>query len=139
MSLSGDQSEGRLPVLKSPSKLGTHLSSHCSSDERLSRSCQPKNKDKSLKYCSNAFNPKEAEFQEYNVLITPRSFPVRRTISHMVTTNRLISRISLSDQILDRKEVAVVAEWYRYRIMACLVNGSSPVPLKTRRVGHDAR
>ncbi|GFV83030.1 uncharacterized protein TNCV_1180441 [Trichonephila clavipes] len=31
--------------------------------------------------------------------------------------------------------VAVVAEWYRYRIVACLVTSSSPVPLKTRRVG----
>ncbi|GFV50944.1 uncharacterized protein TNCV_302051 [Trichonephila clavipes] len=30
--------------------------------------------------------------------------------------------------------VAVVAEWYRYRIVACLVTSSSPVPLKTRRV-----
>ncbi|GFT33856.1 uncharacterized protein TNCV_4383491 [Trichonephila clavipes] len=29
-----------------------------------------------------------------------------------------------------------VAEWYRYRIVACLVTSSSPVPLKTRRVGH---
>ncbi|GFS99461.1 uncharacterized protein TNCV_4534311 [Trichonephila clavipes] len=27
------------------------------------------------------------------------------------------------------------AEWYRYRIVACLVTTSSPVPLKTRRVG----
>ncbi|GFU51873.1 uncharacterized protein TNCV_3733801 [Trichonephila clavipes] len=26
------------------------------------------------------------------------------------------------------------AEWYRYRIVACLVTSSSPVPLKTRRV-----
>ncbi|GFV79257.1 uncharacterized protein TNCV_71251 [Trichonephila clavipes] len=31
--------------------------------------------------------------------------------------------------------VAAVAEWYRYRIVACLVTSSSPVPLKTRRVG----
>ncbi|GFW91523.1 uncharacterized protein TNCV_3376861 [Trichonephila clavipes] len=31
--------------------------------------------------------------------------------------------------------VATVAEWYRYWIMACLVTSSSPVPLKTRRVG----
>ncbi|GFS72433.1 uncharacterized protein TNCV_2115911 [Trichonephila clavipes] len=31
--------------------------------------------------------------------------------------------------------VDAVAEWYRYRIMACLVTSSSPVPLKTRRVG----
>ncbi|GFX36408.1 uncharacterized protein TNCV_3671631 [Trichonephila clavipes] len=27
------------------------------------------------------------------------------------------------------------AEWYRYRTVACFVTGSSPVPLKTRRVG----
>ncbi|GFW57713.1 uncharacterized protein TNCV_2926321 [Trichonephila clavipes] len=32
-------------------------------------------------------------------------------------------------------KVAAVAEWYRYRIVACLVTSSSPVPLKTRRVG----
>ncbi|GFX13030.1 uncharacterized protein TNCV_2356861 [Trichonephila clavipes] len=32
-------------------------------------------------------------------------------------------------------DVAAVAEWYRYRIVACLVTSSSPVPLKTRRVG----
>ncbi|GFY24880.1 RNA-directed DNA polymerase from mobile element jockey [Trichonephila clavipes] len=31
--------------------------------------------------------------------------------------------------------VAVVAEWYRYRTVACLVTSSSPVPLKTHRVG----
>ncbi|GFW85778.1 uncharacterized protein TNCV_854271 [Trichonephila clavipes] len=31
--------------------------------------------------------------------------------------------------------VAAVAEWYRYWIGACLVTGSSPVPLKTRRAG----
>ncbi|GFX85370.1 uncharacterized protein TNCV_4731871 [Trichonephila clavipes] len=30
---------------------------------------------------------------------------------------------------------AAVAEWHRYRIVACFVTGSSPVPLKTRRVG----
>ncbi|GFV29234.1 uncharacterized protein TNCV_4602661 [Trichonephila clavipes] len=32
-------------------------------------------------------------------------------------------------------DVAAVAEWYSYRIVACLVTSSSPVPLKTRRVG----
>ncbi|GFX80489.1 uncharacterized protein TNCV_2529971 [Trichonephila clavipes] len=36
---------------------------------------------------------------------------------------------------LGYKPVAAVAEWYRYRIVACLVTSSSPVPLKTRRVG----
>ncbi|GFS95465.1 HTH_Tnp_Tc3_2 domain-containing protein [Trichonephila clavipes] len=30
--------------------------------------------------------------------------------------------------------VAAVAEWYRYRIVACLVTSSIPVPLKTRRI-----
>ncbi|GFU68760.1 hypothetical protein TNCV_4400381 [Trichonephila clavipes] len=29
---------------------------------------------------------------------------------------------------------AAVAEWYRYRIVACLVTSSSPIPLKTCRV-----
>ncbi|GFX06659.1 uncharacterized protein TNCV_382551 [Trichonephila clavipes] len=28
-----------------------------------------------------------------------------------------------------------VIQWYRYRTVACFVTGSSPVPLKTRRVG----
>ncbi|GFV07834.1 uncharacterized protein TNCV_305821 [Trichonephila clavipes] len=34
-----------------------------------------------------------------------------------------------------RNGPAVVAEWYRYRTVACLVTSSSPVALKTRRVG----
>ncbi|GFT01195.1 uncharacterized protein TNCV_3373171 [Trichonephila clavipes] len=32
-------------------------------------------------------------------------------------------------------QVAAVAEWYRYRIVACLLTNSNPIPLKTRRVG----
>ncbi|GFT31048.1 uncharacterized protein TNCV_1684041 [Trichonephila clavipes] len=36
---------------------------------------------------------------------------------------------------LPLSDVAAVAEWYRYRTVACLVTSSSPVPLKTRRVG----
>ncbi|GFU14709.1 uncharacterized protein TNCV_4228651 [Trichonephila clavipes] len=32
-------------------------------------------------------------------------------------------------------ESAAVAEWYKYRIVACLVTSSSPVPLKTHRIG----
>ncbi|GFY31488.1 uncharacterized protein TNCV_4693331 [Trichonephila clavipes] len=39
------------------------------------------------------------------------------------------------DCSFESDHVAVVAEWYRYRIVACLVASSSPVPLKTRRVG----
>ncbi|GFW27655.1 uncharacterized protein TNCV_765371 [Trichonephila clavipes] len=34
-----------------------------------------------------------------------------------------------------KRSVAAVAEWYRYRTVACFVMGSSPVSLKTRRVG----
>ncbi|GFV60134.1 uncharacterized protein TNCV_3886521 [Trichonephila clavipes] len=36
---------------------------------------------------------------------------------------------------LDIRNVAEVAEWYRYRTVACFVTSSSPVPLKTRGVG----
>ncbi|GFS70800.1 uncharacterized protein TNCV_1232031 [Trichonephila clavipes] len=36
---------------------------------------------------------------------------------------------------LKDNRTAAVAEWYRYRIVACLVTSSIPVPLKTRRVG----
>ncbi|GFX79699.1 uncharacterized protein TNCV_2746181 [Trichonephila clavipes] len=43
--------------------------------------------------------------------------------------------ITVLRHILPRVEVAAVAEWYRYRTVACFVTGSSPVPLKTRRVG----
>ncbi|GFT80409.1 uncharacterized protein TNCV_2184641 [Trichonephila clavipes] len=38
-------------------------------------------------------------------------------------------------QIVAVYEVAAVAEWYRHRIVAGFVTSSSPVPLKTRRVG----
>ncbi|GFX90136.1 uncharacterized protein TNCV_2712571 [Trichonephila clavipes] len=40
-----------------------------------------------------------------------------------------------SERPFFRGGVAAVAEWYRYRIVACLVMSSIPVPLKTRRVG----
>ncbi|GFT99659.1 uncharacterized protein TNCV_1140521 [Trichonephila clavipes] len=39
-----------------------------------------------------------------------------------------------TDQIR-KSHVAVVAEWYRYRFVACLVTSLSPVPLETHRVG----
>ncbi|GFY02883.1 hypothetical protein TNCV_3507631 [Trichonephila clavipes] len=37
MSRSGDQSEARPPVFESASNVGTHSSTHCSRDKRLSR------------------------------------------------------------------------------------------------------
>ncbi|GFW79866.1 integrase catalytic domain-containing protein [Trichonephila clavipes] len=40
-----------------------------------------------------------------------------------------------SNEVSNMKQVAAVAEWHRYRIVACLVTSSSPVPLKTRRGG----
>ncbi|GFS80811.1 uncharacterized protein TNCV_1334411 [Trichonephila clavipes] len=44
-------------------------------------------------------------------------------------------RISDMLGIFQKVRVAAIAEWYRYRTVACFVTGSSPVPLKTRRVG----
>ncbi|GFV50531.1 uncharacterized protein TNCV_2097091 [Trichonephila clavipes] len=37
--------------------------------------------------------------------------------------------------VLRKVNVSEVAEWYRYRTVACFVTSSSPVSLKTRRVG----
>ncbi|PRD31152.1 UNVERIFIED_CONTAM: hypothetical protein NCL1_24212 [Trichonephila clavipes] len=38
-------------------------------------------------------------------------------------------------EAVSQTRTAAVAEWYRYRIVACLVMSSSPKPLKTHRVG----
>ncbi|GFY24952.1 uncharacterized protein TNCV_2691431 [Trichonephila clavipes] len=46
-----------------------------------------------------------------------------------------IEEVSNIDTTLRSVAVAAVAEWYRYRTVACLVTSSSPVPLKTRCVG----
>ncbi|GFX12466.1 hypothetical protein TNCV_1697411 [Trichonephila clavipes] len=51
----------------------------------------------------------------------------------------LFSRSDLNDLVRDlglpKDTETAVAEWYRHRTVACLVTSSSPVPLKTRRVG----
>ncbi|GFW44731.1 uncharacterized protein TNCV_4482761 [Trichonephila clavipes] len=47
----------------------------------------------------------------------------------------LSEQMFLSGGQSDAKPVAAVAERYGYRTVACLVTSSSPVPLKTRRVG----
>ncbi|GFV32624.1 uncharacterized protein TNCV_441161 [Trichonephila clavipes] len=39
------------------------------------------------------------------------------------------------DSFFPFRVVAAVVEWYRHRIVAGFVTSSSPVPLKTRRVG----
>ncbi|GFX07959.1 uncharacterized protein TNCV_1236401 [Trichonephila clavipes] len=41
----------------------------------------------------------------------------------------------ITNTFVRKDGVAAVAEWYRYRIVACLVTSSIPVLLKTRRVG----
>ncbi|GFT71605.1 uncharacterized protein TNCV_3020821 [Trichonephila clavipes] len=46
-----------------------------------------------------------------------------------------INDVRLFYDTLRHELAAAVAEWYRYRTVACFVTGSSPVPLKTRRVG----
>ncbi|GFX18232.1 hypothetical protein TNCV_4305341 [Trichonephila clavipes] len=65
MSRSDGQSEVRPPVFKSPSKLGTHLSTHCSKDERLSRPCPAREKNPDL-WCGSAIR--------YHSTTRPNSF-----------------------------------------------------------------
>ncbi|GFX53181.1 uncharacterized protein TNCV_361761 [Trichonephila clavipes] len=47
---------------------------------------------------------------------------------------RRISRRAFQNPRSRTVIVTAVAKWYRYRIVACLVTNSSPVPLKTHRV-----
>ncbi|GFS73145.1 hypothetical protein TNCV_687001 [Trichonephila clavipes] len=49
----------------------------------------------------------------------------------------LLYKLSLTPRGYGKGSVAAVAEWYRYRIMACLVTSSSPVPPKTRPVNNE--
>ncbi|GFU68616.1 uncharacterized protein TNCV_4741381 [Trichonephila clavipes] len=44
-------------------------------------------------------------------------------------------KLSLPGIEVWRVGVAAVGKWYRYQTVACLVTSSSPVPLKTCRVG----
>ncbi|GFV28641.1 uncharacterized protein TNCV_3985921 [Trichonephila clavipes] len=64
------------------------------------------------------------------------AYPHRPMTLHSPTENSLAV---LNHKILEAnsqvQNVVAVAEWYRYRTVACFVTGSSPVPLKTRRVG----
>ncbi|GFU83652.1 uncharacterized protein TNCV_1411901 [Trichonephila clavipes] len=59
----------------------------------------------------------------------------------LVTFRSMRSLAGLSEFIIHNTTLvppdtkAAVAEWYRYRTVTCLVTSSSPVPLKTRRVG----
>ncbi|GFX36164.1 uncharacterized protein TNCV_2573451 [Trichonephila clavipes] len=57
------------------------------------------------------------------------------SLSIISITSGIIGYVCVSLGNLSDVCVAAVAEWYRYRTVACFVTGSSPVPLKTRRVG----
>ncbi|GFX77560.1 uncharacterized protein TNCV_4026101 [Trichonephila clavipes] len=59
---------------------------------------------------------------------------IGRSLPTHVLSSLLVD-CSLLHALLYTLHVAAVAEWYRYRIVACLVTSSIPVPLKTRRVG----
>ncbi|GFV19839.1 uncharacterized protein TNCV_480651 [Trichonephila clavipes] len=58
---------------------------------------------------------------------------IQETISNGIDSQSTESITNLEER--KGEFVAAVAEWYRYRTVACFVTGSSPVPLKTRRVG----
>ncbi|GFV94357.1 uncharacterized protein TNCV_2268111 [Trichonephila clavipes] len=49
-----------------------------------------------------------------------------------MATTRGMEESTASVRVFD---VGAVADWYRYQTVACLVTSSSPIPLKTRRVG----
>ncbi|GFX42646.1 uncharacterized protein TNCV_2689461 [Trichonephila clavipes] len=53
----------------------------------------------------------------------------------LIGSSYVCPKCGKSIELRERTDVAGVAEWYRYQIMACLVMSSSPVSLKTRYVG----
>ncbi|GFW76580.1 uncharacterized protein TNCV_2681971 [Trichonephila clavipes] len=67
-----------------------------------------------------------------------KGFDVRRTYQGLKSPcwdGIEVWRVKFQIKCSPHHYVAVVAEWYRYRIVACFVTSSSPVPLKTRRLG----
>ncbi|GFV42237.1 hypothetical protein TNCV_3164681 [Trichonephila clavipes] len=70
MSRSGGQSDAKLPVFKSQSKLGTHLMTLCSRDERLCRPCSAWD-----------FNPKHVILVSNNAIKIPLS-TANREVTH---------------------------------------------------------
>ncbi|GFS73190.1 uncharacterized protein TNCV_4571151 [Trichonephila clavipes] len=60
-----------------------------------------------------------------------------RSTTHVTSVDGafFVGGIISFDRLIPFSRVAAVAEWYRHRIVAGFVTSSSPVPLKTRRVG----
>ncbi|GFX52103.1 uncharacterized protein TNCV_4654321 [Trichonephila clavipes] len=54
---------------------------------------------------------------------------------HHPENTQQLKQMLIEEWVLLPQEEAAVAECKRYRTVACFVTGSSPVPLKTRRVG----
>ncbi|GFW34157.1 uncharacterized protein TNCV_288391 [Trichonephila clavipes] len=65
----------------------------------------------------------------------PRNSEPRSNIPHGKYSEALrLELVTRRSRVRDC-DVAAVAQWYRHRIVAGFVTSSSPVPLKTRRVG----
>ncbi|GFT19653.1 uncharacterized protein TNCV_2535171 [Trichonephila clavipes] len=77
------------------------------------------------KVCSN-----ETEQQ-----MAPRGETQNQTTNEKTPENNNTPNFLNFATYINELQEAAVAEWYRYRIVACLVTSSSLVPLKTRRVG----
>ncbi|GFS97654.1 uncharacterized protein TNCV_2558341 [Trichonephila clavipes] len=107
----------------------------------------------SVKPLLNSCDPNSIVAESYELLILTKfdAVPLLKSFSHLQrnknqaniyyntslifllkTTGTMERRLSSDFNI---RFVAVVAEWYRHRIVARFVTSSSPVPLKTRRVG----
>ncbi|GFX18878.1 uncharacterized protein TNCV_321841 [Trichonephila clavipes] len=80
---------------------------------------------------------KSYRFARYLQYFNKLQAECKRQTAHLVESrvSRPIASRALRTPRLPELHVAAVAEWYRYRIVACLVTSSIPVPLKTRRVG----
>ncbi|GFW24078.1 transposable element Tcb2 transposase [Trichonephila clavipes] len=86
-------------------------------------------------------NPIENVWDALGRRVAGRNYPPtnRSTLIRALTEewDKLLQQLldNVVQNALFHFSVAAVAEWYRYRTMACFVTGSNHVPLKTRRVG----
>ncbi|GFV57926.1 integrase catalytic domain-containing protein [Trichonephila clavipes] len=63
-------------------------------------------------------------------------YHLRRVMGNLrFTYEEFLTILNQIEVVLNPLSSAAVAEWYRHRIVAGFVTSSSPVPLKTRRVG----
>ncbi|GFV70850.1 uncharacterized protein TNCV_3754601 [Trichonephila clavipes] len=89
--------------------------------------------DKILIIFNNEKNQKKWSKTDSNTMKLSRGLS-RVVIIDCKRETRELLATNLTILSLDRL-VAAVAKWYTYRFVACLLTSSSPVPLKTRRVG----